>query len=891
MAGSADTQVRLCSDAFGVTIDAGAVVSLRCTRDTYDTDYILAGARFGDLAARYRSGHGPWQSVVTVALAATHRFRVTTEGRSARATWTSETARGEGLSLSTEFALEGDALLWTIGLRNAGSVPLEVGDLAFPCPMNSAYDWDREITYNQRVIRHSLVCGHGSFLFWMRCNAIGPYLVMTPFPSTSLEYYDVEGRGYNAYIHSAGRRALLAEKGTQWRLPHTSLTLEPGSQRTYGFKLSWASDYEDVRQTLYRAGLFDVQIVPGMTVPAGLPARVAIRTRSSLASVAAEHPDQTEIRPLHSPLRNTNLYEVAFHRLGENLLTVRCDDGRYMALEFFVTEPVETLIKKRARFLVERQQHRDPTKWYDGLISDWNMRDRVLLSPDNLDKVPPGRRYMITCDDPGLCRAPFVAAKNVEYPDAREIEGLEHYISRFVWGGLQRSDQESYPYGIYGIHDWKTNRESPDDGPGGKRHLWRIYDYPHVILLYLSMYRIARDYPGLCKAVTAAEYLQRAYGTALAYFTYPLQLSNWSPYKTGTYNELVIEELLEELEVAARGDQARGLRRHWETKVQQFVTGQTNLFGSEYPFDTTGFESTHTFARYALQHAMKSGPGVSSEEAFAFLHRQIQLNIGCRGWLETAYYLYGSDIRGGGNAHYTLSYMSQMGGWAILDYALYWAEDPFPYLRLGYASILSSWALMNTGTPASDYGYWFPGPENDGGAGGGFEPAPYGTTWLGQPHRRGSWYYGCEIDLGFSGALRAAATVYAEDPLFGPIAYGGTWERRSGEAAVWPNDGVRRRFHVVRPGCRLHLLLSRDHYAADAPVCFRDDLSCVRFDLESCGAVEHTTAVRVSGLPDGIYGVLLDGQRLTALATSPRGELEFQVPVRQARPEIRIRRQ
>ena len=885
------TQTRLRSDAFDVALEAGAVVSLRRVNDAFDTDYILAGGRSGDLMARYRSGDGQWQSVATGELAAKRLFREAIEGRSCRTTWAPDTAPNVGLSLSTAFALEGEALLWTITLSNAGSVPLEVGDLAFPCPMNSAYVWDREVTYNQRVIRHSLICGHGSFLFWMRCNAIGPYLVMTPLPNTSLEYYDAEGRGYNAYIHSAGRKAILAETGTRWRLPHTSLTLAPGDQQTYGFKLSWAKDYDEVREVLHRDGLFDVQVVPGMTVPMGQPARVAIRTKNPIASIAAGYPNQTEVRSLDSPRPDTRLCEVAFRRLGENLLTVRCEDGRYMGLEFFVTEPVETLIRKRARFLIERQQHCDHTKWYDGLISDWNMQDRVLLSPDNLDKVPPDRRYMITCDDPGLCKAPFVAAKNVEYPDAREIEGLERYITRFVWGGLQRTDQETYPYGIYGIHDWKSNRESPDNGPAGKLHLWRIYDYPHVILLYLSMYRIARDYPGLCKALAAEEYLQRAYGTALAYFTYPLQLKNWSPYGTGTYNELVIEELIEELDAAGRRDQARELRMHWETKVHQFVSGQTNLFGSEYPFDTTGFESTHAFARYALRHGAERDLGVDREQALAFLHRQIQLNVGCRGWPETAYYLYGSDIRGCGNAHYTLSYMSQMGGWAILDYALYCADDPFPYLRLGYASLLSSWALMNSGTPESNYGYWFPGPENDGGAGGGFEPAPYGTTWLGQPHHRGSWYYGCEIDLGFSGALRAAATIYAEDPLFGPIAYGGTWERRGHETCVSPRDGVRRRFHVVRPGRRRHLLLSRGHFAADAPICFDDSLTSIRFELESCRATVHATVVRVLGLPEGMYRVLLNGQCLITSVASPRGELEARLSVREARSEVRICRQ
>ena len=46
---------------------------------------------------------------------------------------------------------------------------------------------------------------------------------------------------------------------------------------------------------------------------------------------------------------------------------------------------------------------------------------------------------------------------------------------------------------------------------------------------------------------------------------------------------------------------------------------------------------------------------------------QLLLNMSDRGWLETTYYQLGSDYRG--NLTYLLSYMSQMGGWSILDHA------------------------------------------------------------------------------------------------------------------------------------------------------------------------------------------------------------------------------
>lgn len=74
--------------------------------------------------------------------------------------------------------------------------------------------------------------------------------------------------------------------------------------------------------------------------------------------------------------------------------------------------------------------------------------------------------------------------------------------------------------------------------------------------------------------------------------------------------------------------------------------------------------------------------------------------------------------------------------------------------------------------------HWFPGKENDGGAGGGFEPRPWGRAWLGNKEiGNGSWGYSGEIDLGFSGALRTPATVISDDPIFGLYAYGGELTR------------------------------------------------------------------------------------------------------------------
>ncbi|HEY9516714.1 MAG TPA: hypothetical protein VIQ74_13640, partial [Gemmatimonadaceae bacterium] len=145
--------------------------------------------------------------------------------------------------------------------------------------------------------------------------------------------------------------------------------------------------------------------------------------------------------------------------------------------------------------------------------------------------------------------------------------------------------------------------------------------------------------------------------------------------------------------------------------------------------------------------------------------------------------------------------------------------------------------------------------ENDGGAGGGFEPAPHGTTWMGQPHHRGSWYYACEIDLGYCGALRTAATVLADDAIFGRFCFGGDWRQTTDAIEIIPKDGVRRRIHAMLDTGRLHMVLETDRFAASTPIVLDHDLARVRFHLESGNSAAHTTVLRISGIAAGQYAV------------------------------------
>jgi Family of unknown function (DUF5695) len=820
------------------------------------------------------------------------------------------------------YRTDGRVFDWTIDLETTTAAPAEIGDLAISIPTAGPYGEDPAQIFERGFLRHQFISGAGSFVYFVRASGAPPYLLLTVRPGTKLEYWTGGGRGGGQLFVHSGKSGSAEKRGT-WRQPHTSLELaaagEPGSRVSYGFRFQWAKSYDELRSLLYEAGLFDVRVVPGMTVPEDLSARFSLHTKARIEKVQAEFPGQTTLRSLGEPVAGHHVFEAAFRRLGENLLTIVHDGGRRTYLEFFVTEPLETLIKKRAVFLVSRQQVRDPSKWWDGVYGPYDMEAKVTRTIEDPDIFLDRMVYVLTCDDPGLCKAPFLAAKNVIYPDKREIASIEYYLEHFVWGKLQRrGDETPYPYGVYGTPNWYVNRDSArrrayaeklrDNATAlrdlPKEHVWRSYDYPHVVMLYFHMYQIAKMYPELSTYLDAAGYLERAWGTAMAFFSYPYEIypEYYETYKWGLYNELVVLELAAALEREGFPDRAAWIRGEWEKKVKYFVYDDRYPFRSEYAFDRTAFESTYAFAKYGATHDMApdkdlwydvkkktwySHAIVRREDSREFMDRQLYAGLSVRGWLDPAYFTLGCDPG--------VSYMAAMGGWGVLDYALNFAQRPFDWLQVGYASYLSSWCLMNTGRPETNYGFWYPGPENDGASGWQFMSAKAGSAWMGSSYPggivvpRGPWRYDGEIDLGYGGALRMAATVIARDPVFGWFAYGGRLEEKRGEVIVEPRDGVRRRLAIVLSGpaaaepLRMKIELERDGFAAGRPITIDKSLRKIGFVVENRTADAHRTGLRISVPAGAEYELILGGRRLPLVSTGDpdypwRAEIDVVAP-------------
>lgn len=866
---------------FDITFDLseGGLTKIQRTGDGFGTNFLSSpGWLLGDIEMAYRINSGSWQSANTYSSDDTRMVGISKVGDviTIDITYPTPSAQTEGIKdfkVSQQWVLNGDRLTLNVQIDNTTGGTLELGNLILPLPFNSNYDGlDTDTIQTQRVLRHGFFSGHASHSYWTRVNGQPAFLVMTtPSPDTRFEYWDNIDSGdqyFRAYVHSGVTGP--ATSGN-WHQQHTTKVLAPGESINLTFNFGWADCLSEVRDQLYQDNI-DIECVPGMTIPQDLDVLVKLRTQQTIDSLVAEYPGETTIQYMGEPEPDTHLYKISFSHLGENIITVNHNSTEQTILEFFSTEPLETLYKKRSSHMVDYEQVVNSSVWYDGLFGEWDLRNDVLRTPDNTDGMDlPWWIYVICCDDPGNAHAPFLAGKNVRFPIQAEIDALEYHIENYIWGGLQYTDAEYSPYGILGVPTWNYNRTNDPD------HIWRVFDYPHIVMLYYHMYEIAKYYPDMVNYLDAVGYLNRAYNTALKYFNVA---DGWG-YVVGTYNEVVYVDLIKSLRDEGWNTEADALQTEWDKKVKYFIFDKEYPYGSEYAMDSTAFESTHALVKWAKENGLDPDPEhpiIDEARIEEFMHAQMTANLAVRGCIEPAFYTYGSDYRVWGQTRYTLSYMAQMGGWAVLDYGLNWTDNPAEYIRLGYGSYLSSWALMNT-DPSGSSGYWYPSAANDGAIGWAFKPEKNGPIWLqGRNLDRGIWYYNGEIDLGLCGALRMAKSIVMNDPVFGLVGLGCDVVLNGNNYEVVLKDGLRE--WLVMHDLDIELQLNRDAFAAGETVLISQNKDAIDFTLENERPSAHTTTLNVSGLVIGSYAVQVGGvNQGTVTVTDPTATVQVELNI------------
>jgi hypothetical protein len=71
---------------------------------------------------------------------------------------------------------------------------------------------------------------------------------------------------------------------------------------------------------------------------------------------------------------------------------------------------------------------------------------------------------------------------------------------------------------------------------------------------------------------------------------------------------------------------------------------------------------------------------------------------------------------------------------------------------------------------------------------------------------------------------------------------------------------VRRRFHALIGGKKLHVTLDSDRFARSKPIVMNEALSELRFDVESENPNDHVARLELAGSAAGRYTVRVGGQ-------------------------------
>jgi hypothetical protein len=144
---------------------------------------------------------------------------------------------------------------------------------------------------------------------------------------------------------------------------------------------------------------------------------------------------------------------------------------------------------------------------------------------------------------------------------------------------------------------------------------------------------------------------------------------------------------------------------------------------------------------------------------------------------------------------------------------------------------------------------------------------------------RGAWYYSAEENLGFCGAVRAAATVLADDPVFGRFCYGGTWQQTSTNLQVTPLDGVRKRFHAMLNSGAAHLVIDTDRFVASGGISLKQDFSTISFTIETDNSGAHSARLHLTLSIPGTYIVSSDEGTIATLNVQAGQEILTDLPL------------
>jgi len=722
---------------------------------------------------------------------------------------------------------EDNSLLWDIEIENVTGNDLEIGELAFPLMVNDDYaelyydpgleealstinnvDFARtpirqKLIHEQKVFVHHFIAGHSSYALVQRPLGDAPFLLVHPMMETSFEclYKDPEAAflsHVNGWpgpdlmaVHSLATKDLRRWGKNPWVNGHTSVVLAPGQRKKYQIRFAFIDGYEATRDELYKAGNLGIRVVPSMVVQENTDVLVELKSQSPVEKIDFLS-DNITVKN-QTRVAEKTLLTLSFRGRGQKSAKLHYGEGRSTNLHFYCVEDIESLLKARSEFIVDRQYYSNPDdpfhRFHGFLPFDYRIGS-TFLDSDEVWEVGDS-------DESGFSEPLFLAEKNVYFPSKREVDVLETYVADCLFKYIQNPETYEVRASLY----WKERTPSSPWGNWTKERseaTFRTYNYVHPANIYHALYRIGKRY-GLVTRKTPQEYLRMSYRTCMKWFS------------TGPWKHIGLMEgsnsihILGDIRVEGWIEEYNNLRQAMKDCEAQFVE-DPYPYSSELIIDQTAHEQVYFFTKFFGDTAKNK--------------KTVQVLKALRGGNQPVWFRYGNDKR----RDVCCWYNASLNGMALLD-SFEESGDKDAFLK-GYAGVMS--VMHNVLPDGMGFNFFICTP-------GVFDHEPPRTFESGE----GLW-----------GFLQAAKSYVMKDDAFGLIGCGCGVEVSGDRIIVTPKDGLRKRVRFVEEGIDLEAMQGEI-----SQLVFTKSPFAIELKMGDSTGVVKTAAVNIQGIPKGAYRI------------------------------------
>ena len=675
---------------------------------------------------------------------------------------------------------------------NKTNDPVEIGELGIPMVFNNILT-DRRLTESNEKCSFSdpYIGMDAGYIQVTRLKGIGPALVVVPEGKTPFEAYQLlkeptrpqqtaEGM-FEWIVHSEALAEKDWGKAEPWNAP-TSETLSPNGKREIGVKFLLSDKIQTIEKTLADNGRPVAVGIPGYVLPTDIDGKLFLRSTVKVKDVSVEPKDAMTVKA-EKPAGGWQAFAVHGTGWGRARLTVSYADGTQQTIQYYVTKPATDVVADLGKFLTTKQ-------WYENDADPFKRSPSIITYDRETDKqVDQDNRVWIAGlgDEGGSGSWVAAAMKEFVQPNADEIGKLERFVDGVLWGGIQYKDgpnkygvrksmlyyapQEFPAFQYDKTANWTTWASWKKDQA---ESIGRGYNYPHVVAAYWSMYRNARNNPGLVKDHPWDWYLTQAFETTRFAFGRNADGKRRVGYvELGLMEGTIFLELLKDLKREGWTEKADEVERLMKERADVWKI-EEYPFGSEMAWDSTGQEEVYDWCKY-FGYDDKATVSLNSIIGYMPLIPHWGYNGNARRYWD---FLYAAKLRRiERQIHH---YGSGLNAIPVLDYYRSHPDDEY-MLRIGYAG--ANAALTNV--------------DRDGFASAAFHTYPDTLKWDG---------YSGDYGMNFFGHAMNAATYVVSMKDFGWQAFGGNVVSNNEQrVVVVPRDSMRRRVYIAPLGLWLTL--------------------------------------------------------------------------------------